>query len=453
MSGAAADLSIVQGPAPARLLARIYYSGTCILAAALAMVATIPGRTMGLGMATESLLRDLSLSRLQYGHINLWATLLGAGFALGAGRLLDRFGARAVLTVLTLSLGGVVMALSRVKGPWGLFFWVTLTRGLGQSALSAASIALVGKWFVRRAGYAMAAYSVILSLGFLPALEGLYASTVHFGWRSAWLWMGILLAAGAAPILWALVRDNPESVGLAVDGDPFPESASAPATAETLAPVTGADQSGQGDIPVLNYANPVQSPGFTLKAALMTPAFWALAIGGLFLNTAYSGITLFNESILKECGFTGSPTEPLKVMFMAGLFSNFLTGALASVVRQTRLMAAAMLLLAVSLLILPRVHTHYQVMAYAALLGVSAGMVTVVFFACWGKLYGRRHLGKIQGAAQSITVLASAIGPIVLAESHAHTNSYAAAFYVLAIPIAVLGATCFVVPEPAPPGS
>jgi hypothetical protein len=25
--------------------------------------------------------------------------------------------------------------------------------------------------------------------------------------------------------------------------------------------------------------------------------------------------------------------------------------------------------------------------------------VTVVFFACWSRLYGRLHLGKIQGAA------------------------------------------------------
>jgi MFS family permease len=136
------------------------------------------------------------------------------------------------------------------------------------------------------------------------------------------------------------------------------------------------------------------------------------------------------------------------VMFLAGLLSNFLTGALASFVRQTRLMGAAMLLLSVSLSILPRVHTHNQVMAYAGLLGVSAGMVTVVFFACWGKLYGRAHLGKIQGAAQSITVLASALGPIILAESHQHTNSYDLAFYSMAIPIAVVGAMCFVVREP-----
>ncbi len=172
-----------------------------------------------------------------------------------------------------------------------------------------------------------------------------------------------------------------------------------------------------------------------------------LATGGLLLNTAYSGITLFNESILKDHGFTGSPAEPLGVMFLTGLLSNFLAGALASFVRQTRLMGAAMLILAVSLLVLPRVHTRQQVMAYAALLGVSAGTVTVVFFACWGKLYGRRHLGKIQGAAQSITVLASAIGPIVLAESHARTNSYSAAFYVMTLPIAIVGALCFIVRE------
>jgi MFS family permease len=419
MSTALSYESVV-GPR-ARPLARLYYSGACVLAAALAMVATLPGRTMGLGMATESILRDLGLSRLEYGHINLWATLLGAGFALGGGRLLDRFGARNVLAVLALLLGGVVMALSRVTGPWGLFFWVTLTRGIGQSALSAASIALVGKWFVRRAGLAMAAYAVILSIGFIPALQTLHASTEHFGWRVAWLRMGILLAAIAAPLLWVLARDNPESVGLEIDAEKVPQDTGAIA----------------------------ELPGYTLREALSTQAFWALALGGLLLNTAYSGITLFNESILKECGFSGSPTEPLGVMFIAGLLSNFLAGGLASFVRQTRLMGAAMLLLSASLLILPRVHTRDQVLAYAALLGVSAGMVTVVFFACWGKLYGRRHLGKIQGAAQSITVLASAVGPIILAESHEHTNSYAAAFYALAIPIALLGAVCFVVREPS----
>src|SRR6266404_6254326 len=46
--------------------------------AALAMVATLPGRTQGLGLVTEPLLRDMHLNRVTYATINLWSTLIGA---------------------------------------------------------------------------------------------------------------------------------------------------------------------------------------------------------------------------------------------------------------------------------------------------------------------------------------------------------------------------------------
>ena len=44
------------------------------------MVATLPGRTQGLGLITEPLLADLHLDRLTYASINFWATLIGAAF-------------------------------------------------------------------------------------------------------------------------------------------------------------------------------------------------------------------------------------------------------------------------------------------------------------------------------------------------------------------------------------
>src|SRR3954470_19184790 len=98
---------------------RVYYGWGGVGGAALAMVGTLPGRTMGLGLVTEPLLRDLGLSRTAYGNINLGATLLGAGFGLGAGRLLDRTGARGVLAGLALLLGIVVLSMTRVRGAWG----------------------------------------------------------------------------------------------------------------------------------------------------------------------------------------------------------------------------------------------------------------------------------------------------------------------------------------------
>src|SRR5688500_533971 len=179
------------------------YGWVCVGAAALAMVATLPGRTIGLGLVTEPLLRDTGLSRTTFAAINGWATVLGAGFGLVSGRLLDRLGSRGVTAGLVLLLGLVVMAMTRVAGAWGLLAAVTLTRGLGQSALSAASVALVGKWFGGRVGYPMAVYSIVLSVGFMIAIPALEAVTRRTGWHAAWGGMGLVLAAVVAPLLWA----------------------------------------------------------------------------------------------------------------------------------------------------------------------------------------------------------------------------------------------------------
>src|SRR5437870_13278275 len=75
-----------------------YYGWVNLAVAALAMVATLPGRTHGLGLITEPLLSDLHLDRVHYGWINFAATLLGAAFCLPFGWLVDRYGPRPVLT-------------------------------------------------------------------------------------------------------------------------------------------------------------------------------------------------------------------------------------------------------------------------------------------------------------------------------------------------------------------
>src|SRR5215468_2781318 len=110
-----------------------------VVVGALIMVATLPGRTQGLGLITEPLLRDLQLDRVAYADLNLWATLLGATFCVPWGWLIDRLGTRIVLTVTLAALGTVVVAMSRLGGEgvfFPLFVLVLLTRGLGQSALS-----------------------------------------------------------------------------------------------------------------------------------------------------------------------------------------------------------------------------------------------------------------------------------------------------------------------------
>ena len=54
-------------------------------------------------------------------------------------------------------------------------------------------------------------------------------------------------------------------------------------------------------------------------------------------------------------------------------------------------------------------------MAWATAMGLGGGLVMVLFFSVWPAVFGRRHLGRIQGVAQALTVLASAVGPLLLA--------------------------------------
>ena len=399
-----------------------YYGWVSLGVAALAMVATLPGRTQGLGLVTEPLLKDLGIGRVAFAEVNLVATLVGSFFCLGIGRLIDRVGSRLVLTVVTATLGLVVLAMSRATTLAGLLALVTLTRGFGQSALSVVSLALVGKWFSRRLPLAMGLYALAMSVGFMAAFPAVGAAVAASGWRAAWAGIGWALLVGVAPISWALARSTPESCGLEVDGGSRP----------------------QQDVPTA-------PPGATLMEALQTPAFWVFALGAAVYGLVASGIALFNESILAERGFAPATYyRSLVVTAMVALVGNFAGGAFAEKGSLRRLMAVAMLLLTGALLALPLVSRESHVLAYAAVMGLAGGFVMVIFFSFWGRVYGRAHLGRIQGAAQILTVLASAIGPLLLARCVDATGSYAAAFYVLAVVVALFGLAAAVVPLPRP---
>src|SRR5687768_9818523 len=180
-----------------------------VFVAAVIMLATLPGRTQGLGLITEPMLLDLHLDRVGYANINLWATLIGAIVCLPIGRLFDRAGLRSATFVLTLALGGVVWTMSRLAGGTVVLFLLVLaTRALGQSALSVASITAVGKSFGRRVGVAMGVYSVLLSVCFAAAFVGVGNAVRINGWRSAWGFIAYGLLLFAAPIV-LLLREGP----------------------------------------------------------------------------------------------------------------------------------------------------------------------------------------------------------------------------------------------------
>lgn len=399
--------------------APFYYGWVVMHVAALAMVGTLPGRTQGLGLITESLMADLRIDRVAFADMNLWATLLGSVTCIGVGRLQDRLGSRVVLVLVAVLLGAVVLGMSATTSVAMMFALLVLSRGLGQSALSVVSLTMVGQWFRRRLNLAMGIYSVVLSIGFMAAFPIVGAIVQSQGWRTAWAGIGFCLVPGLAFIGWLLVRRGPEECGLALENEMTPEATKTAAT------------------------------GYTWGQALRTPAFWVFAVASSIYNLVASGIGLFNESILAERGFeAGIYHRSLVVAALLSLVGNFLGGWLSSRWSMNRLMALAMALLAIALLGLPSLKTVPQVDAFAVVMGLAGGFVIVIFFSFWAKAFGSAHLGRIVGTAQMMTVLASALGPMVLARCHAITGSYAAVFYVLAGVVVLLAGAAWLVRLP-----
>ncbi len=374
-----------------------------VVIGAVVMLATLPGRTQGLGLITEPLLADLHLDRITYANINLWATLLGAAICLPIGRVFDRVGLRWATAALTFVLAIVVWRMSVLTGGLTtLFVLILLTRAIGQSALSVASITAVGKSFGARVGMAMGVYSVLLSVFFAIAFIAIGASVQTGGWRLAWMQVALGLAFVVTPAVVLFMR----------------EPAVAPA------PTTSTHQ-------LLS--------GLTLSDALRTPAFWIFAGATSLFGLVSSGLGLFNEAILAERGFDQQTYHT----FLAGsaliaLVGQFGCGWLTLRWSMQRLLGLAMFLYGLALVALPFIITLPQLWIFAALIGLSGGMITVMFFAIWRR-FGAAHLGRIQGAAQMLTVLASAIGPLLFAKCAAVTGSYAPAILILAPCVFLVG--------------
>ena len=240
-----------------------------------------------------------------------------------------------------------------------------------------------------------------------------------WGWRAAWLAIGIALIAVLAPLsLAARAATQP--------------GATATLSAQTCTHVHAVTMARHG------------------KKRCRTPAFWVFSIGAALYGLVASGIGLFNESILAERGFSADVYyQTLVVTAITALAGNFGGGWLAMRMSLPSLLAISLFVLAAGLAALPHVTTIGQVMVWATAMGLGGGLVMVLFFSVWPRVYGRAHLGRIQGAAQAMTVLASAIGPLLLAACIEWTGSYAGMFNMLAVVIGLAAVSAMITPLPA----
>ncbi|MGH7277970.1 MAG: MFS transporter, partial [Candidatus Rokuibacteriota bacterium] len=204
------------------------------------------GAHYSFGVFFAALLQEFGWSRASLsGAFSIYAfAYCIVGFP--AGRLTDRWGPRAVIATGGLFLGAALAGMALVTELWHPYVLYGGLAALGMGTAYVPCNTTVVKWFVRRRGLAVGIASSGGSLGtfVLPPLAQYLVAAA--GWRMAYAVFGI----GVFVVLNAVarvMRRDPETMGLAPDGDP---------------PVPAALRLGRG---------------WPLVAALRTPAFWLLA--------------------------------------------------------------------------------------------------------------------------------------------------------------------------------
>ena len=148
------------------------------------------------------------------------------------GRMMDRFGPRAVMELGVALMGGGLLLAPLTSQPWHLYLTIGVLVGAGSVCLGYSGQSLfVPNWFIRRRGLAMGLAFAGVGIGSVTLLPWVQHMIEQTGWRTACTAMGILVLVVLAPIN-LLLRKRPEDIGLLPDGDAAPTATSAKAGLE-----------------------------------------------------------------------------------------------------------------------------------------------------------------------------------------------------------------------------
>lgn len=319
-----------------------------------------------------------------------------------AGRLVDRFGVRAVALPAIVLFSIALASLALVpQSPYAFIAMYGLTGiiAAGQTPLPYAK-AVAGA-FEHRRGLALGVSMAGVGLGTAIVPQIAQALITAFGWRFAYVGLGAFTFVCAFPAVYAFLRE------------PLPLSALAAA----------------------------QVPGLTGREALGTKQFWYLAIIFFAVAAASAGTIAHVVPILTDHGVP--PQIATSAISTAGL--ALIAGRLLAGYLLDRIFApyVALVLFLVPLLGICLIYfATTPVLAITATVCVGLGLgaeVDLIAFLL-SRYLGMRSFGEIYGYLFAVFMLGSGLGPFLMGLSFTRTGSYGTAIVGFAIGLVLASA-------------
>lgn len=391
-----------------------YYGWVILAAGTLGMIMTSPGQTYAVSVFIEHFIADLGISRSLVSTLYALGTLTGSLALFAVGREIDRRGSRFMVVVIAMAFGLACVYMGAVRGPLMLVLGFVAIRMLGQGSLNLVSQNVINQWWVDRRGTIMGIsglFTSLLGVGGFPSLINWMIP--QFGWRTSYALLGALLIVIMVPVGYLFFRERPEEYGLLPDGAEEAEESTMPVRAPEAA--------------------------WTRAEALRTPTFWILAAGATSVAMLSTALFFHMVSIFADNQLPATVAASVYVPIAATTALMTVTsGALLDRISLRYALAAALVLLALSMGLVQMLTSVALAFLYGVLLGATMGLYRTVANVAWAHYFGRKHLGAISGAASTVMIIGAAVGPIPLGVARDVMGSYNLALTLLAlIPLAL----------------
>lgn len=403
-----------------------FYGWVILVVGTVGIIMMGPSQTFTVSVFIDYFIKDLGISRANISLIYGLATFAASLLLPRVGRLVDRYGARLTTPLIALLLGVAAMVMGLAQGPLTIFLAFLLLRFLGFGALQLVSNYAIAQWFIRQRGRVMGLAGLSLSVGLLifPGLSQFLIG--QFGWRMAFVWLGMLVWLVMLPLGWGFFRDRPELYGLRPDGDTAP-----------IPSVNEGEQRGG------------QEENWTLAEARRTTVFWLFSAGMTALTMLLAGLVFHQTSLFAARGLSREvAVSAFNVIAISSVIGNLTFGWLLDRYSTRWLLAASLFLLAATMIMVLVMTTPQQALLYGALNGLTSGAFRVLDAVVWAKYFGRLHLGSIRGAVMIGVVGGTALGPYPLGLSLDLLGSYAPAMLGLLVFPVGIGVAALLIKRP-----
>lgn len=397
-----------------------------IAAASVALALTAPGQTAAVSVFVDPIMHDLGVSRSAVSTAYLIGSLSGAFVMPFLGRLIDRYGPRRIMAVIAACFGAVLIAATAASEITGLTAAFVGIRVGGQGALNLVATTTVAIYVHRRRGFAIGVASAVGTAGISLTPMLLERLVSDWGWRHVWIAEGVAVWLLVIPAALLLLPRRPPDRAITDE-----EIETAPGS--SLPPVD-----------------------WTLAQALRTGMFWVVTAGVGVCALVTTGLNFHQQSLLGERGLTATEAAATFLpQTIAGLVATFGLGWLADRFSDRVLIITTMATLALATAGAGWLTPGFTAVLYGLALGACGNGIRTLEAVAFPRCFGLRHLGAIRGVVHSVTVGASAFGPLLLALGRDHATTYRPillAMTVLPLAVTVAGALVRTPPLMPPQG-